>query len=101
MENKATNMTQDPTRTKMIQPVKTVKVKILRDVAVNEDGGPRILKEGSVEELPIEVARDLVNRKYNGVYAFSGERSAVEKVSTLRVAEKYVEPTPQDTDLIA
>ena len=91
-------MVQDPNKTKMVKPDKKVKVKILRDVAdptfktsKDEPHAP-ILAAGTVVELPVSEAKILLNRKYRGVYEFSGQREAVEKVGTIRVAEVYKEP---------
>lgn len=99
-------LAQDPARTKMVapQPEKKVKLKILRTV-VDPRGtdkvNPTMLAAGSIVELPVKVAKELLNRKYPGMYEFSGERESTAhdaKKGVIRVAERYVEPIEEETN---
>lgn len=76
-----------------------VKIRMLRDVAdprSKDKVNPNMLAMGSIIEVDVKTAKELLNRKYPGFYEFSGERPTVEKKGVIRVAERYVEPLPAE-----
>lgn len=86
-------LTQDPKRTKMVAPEKKVKLKILRDCAKpgSDINTPEIMKEGTIVELPVKEAKDLLSRKVTGTYAFSGQRADDNTRHMIAWAEVYRE----------
>ena len=84
-----TQMVADPEKTQMVQPEKTIKVKILRDVLDPVKGDNTVLPAGRVVELPESHAKALLNRRSRGMYNFSGERNGNEKVEMLKYAEAH------------
>lgn len=89
-------------QTKLVQPERKVKLKILRDTVdprSKDNINPPILVAGSIVDVDVKTAKELLNKKYPGFYEFSGERPTVEKKGVIRVAERYVEPLPVDTEL--
>lgn len=86
--------------TKMVapQPEKKVKLHILRDISdprSTEKMNPPMLMAGSIVELPLKLAKEVLSRKYPGKYEFSGQRESIEKLGVVRVAEIYRAPQPK------
>lgn len=101
LEGKSELVNKTP-ETKLVKPSKKIKIKILRDVADPRSASkesPEMLAAGSVIEVDVITAKTLLNRKYPGMYEFSGERESIEKKGVIRMAERYVEPEPILDDL--
>lgn len=97
------NLVTDPKRTKLVAPDTTspIKLRILRDVAdprSTDSNNPTVLLMGTIVELPYKEAKELLSRKYAGMYTFSGERPGTEPKGVIRVAEKYVEPVAEELE---
>ncbi len=69
----ASNLTQPPGASNMTQPPakKKVKIRALQAISVND----LTIAPGGIAEVEEEIAAEYCDRKFEGVYAFGGERS--------------------------
>lgn len=84
------------------QPKKKIKLRMLRDAAnpfSADKTNPEMFIAGSIVEVDVDIAKELLSRKYPGNYAFSGQRDSIERLAVIKVAERYVEPEPKLDDL--
>lgn len=76
MTNPETQLVTDPARTKLVKPPKTYKLEMVRDFEVKDVTGEKLVRvPGAIVEVDEAEARRVLSVKWDGPYAFSGERS--------------------------
>lgn len=87
----ASNLTAPPSEaTKLVQPEgkKKVKIRALRAIFVND----LTLAPGAIAEVDEEIAAEYCDQKFEGTYAFAGERSLGTSERNVIVRAERIKP---------